>query len=328
MNYHKMDNDTTSHYIRKKSLEKYFVLTTCEYIIYKVVKMKCKRCNNKAVSARTLCIECARRQKEIADKCRQKKKLLGICTQCSNKASDGHTVCDSCLKKSHDKILSKKELGLCLDCNKKCGSIYCKNCSAIRGDIKASKRSEKLKSGTCMNCNNTAEIGFKKCAECLKSSREQRQSLIQNNICVACTVNYAADGLKRCVSCNAYDIERRASFKANNKCLCCGRDRGFGKYCDECYLKLRAKVHLGSRKYWKQLKELFDKQNGKCPYTGEDLTIGGNAELDHIVSKSNGGKNILSNFQWTLRVINRMKSSCNDDEFLKIIKQIYEHKKL
>ena len=40
----------------------------------------------------------------------------------------------------------------------------------------------------------------------------------------------------------------------------------------------------------KELKEIFVKQCGICPYTGRNLTLGKDASLDHIVAKSKGSR--------------------------------------
>lgn len=71
---------------------------------------------------------------------------------------------------------------------------------------------------------------------------------------------------------------------------------------------------------------MFNKQQGKCPYTGVELTIGVNAELDHKISRKLGGKDTLDNLQWVLSIVNTMKWCHLEKDFLNAVRLIYEHK--
>lgn len=91
-------------------------------------------------------------------------------------------------------------------------------------------------------------------------------------------------------------------------------------------MKVVARSHLGSSKLWSSLVGLADKT---CPYTGINLEIGVNASLDHIIPKSRGGVNDLSNFQFVYCQgsfdVNRMKGDMTEEEFKEAIKICYTY---
>ncbi len=68
-----------------------------------------------------------------------------------------------------------------------------------------------------------------------------------------------------------------------------------------------------------ELKTIFNNQKGVCPYSGIKLSIGLNAELDHIKAKSNGGNNIIENCQWVYAPVNKMKWNLSEDDFKDLI---------
>ena len=102
------------------------------------------------------------------------------------------------------------------------------------------------------------------------------------------------------------------------------------KVCYECFYKTMSKAYLDDRNRWTELEALFLNQNKKCPYTGIELTPALNASLDHIIAKSAGGSGEASNFQWVYFGddfdINMMKRNFSEDNFMKAVKMIYEHK--
>ncbi len=64
--------------------------------------------------------------------------------------------------------------------------------------------------------------------------------------------------------------------------------------------------------------ESFDKQGGRCIYTGVNLIMGDNATLDHKVPKSRGGSDSIENIQWVTRTINQMKTDMTHEEFVQM----------
>ena len=64
--------------------------------------------------------------------------------------------------------------------------------------------------------------------------------------------------------------------------------------------------------------------NPKCSLSGRpiDLMDSKSYELDHIVSRSNGGDNSLENCQLLLKSVNRMKHNLDLEEFISLCKDI------
>ena len=98
--------------------------------------------------------------------------------------------------------------------------------------------------------------------------------------------------------------------------------------CEKHWFEYVAKHHLGTMKKGKLLKDLFDKQNGKCVYTGLQLTPALNASIDHILPLSKNPEmfNDIENLQWVHSDINLMKRNHLEDDFLNYIKLIYENR--
>lgn len=83
--------------------------------------------------------------------------------------------------------------------------------------------------------------------------------------------------------------------------------------------------HFKTAKCWPELKAKWEGQNGKCALSGFPLTLGVDAELDHIIPKAKKGCKEISNVQWVLHVVNRMKRDMYEADFLEIVSAIYTH---
>lgn len=79
------------------------------------------------------------------------------------------------------------------------------------------------------------------------------------------------------------------------------------------------------------LNDLLIRQNGKCPYLGTELTHQYEGDKYNTISidriDSNGGYT-EDNVQLISSMVNRIKSVYNTDEFLELIKRIYEYRGL
>ena len=53
------------------------------------------------------------------------------------------------------------------------------------------------------------------------------------------------------------------------------------------------------------------------------MTLGKNAELDHITPSSREGSDDPANTQWVLCVVNRMKDHMLESEFFGIVESLY-----
>ena len=132
----------------------------------------------------------------------------------------------------------------------------------------------------------------------------------------------------RCSTCRAKVVAARLKKvrKMRSQGLCiCGRAisvRVKDGLCEDCWFKAIAKNRTGSPRNWLSIKELLQKQNYTCSYTGKKLIIGENASLDHIVPKSKGGDNSINNLQWIDLQINVMKNNMSHQEFISTIQLI------
>lgn len=190
---------------------------------------------------------------------------------------------------------------------------------------------------SCNRCGLPTDGKYKNCAECRRKLREAedrlRQSRRERGECIVCGGGDVQPPHTKCNSCLE---EQRAKAKlktqkniADKKCIHCSTPAIDGhRLCEVCYLKQRATRHFKDVSRWQELKEVYNQQQGICPYTGERLVIGVNAELDHLVPREKGGSNEKSNLQWVLKQINVMKWHYYENEFLQIVKKVCEYRGL
>jgi len=161
-------------------------------------------------------------------------------------------------------------------------------------------RKEKLSQGLCVVAyclNKLSSDNY--CGPCLVKRRdwEKTRSVKRaaDGYCYKCTINPAAPYLVNCV---------------------------------ECWFKQKAGANTKSVRNAQALKDLWEKQDGKCAISGLPLTIGLNVSLDHIVPKSKGGSNKVDNFQWVLTSVNSFKLTNSLEEMFTICKAIISHNRL
>lgn len=197
-----------------------------------------------------------------------------------------------------------------------------------RNQQRREERSQRKAKGLCTLCGKQALKGYVRCKNCIEGKRAKCQLLAKENLCINCK-SQTHDGQKRCPTCILYFKERRAKFKEHGECLRCGKQRTKdSSTCQECYLKITSKTHLGTAKHWRVIEGIFKDQNGECPYTGKNLTLGVNTELDHIVPRSSGGSNEKENLQWVWSPVNKMKWTFSESEFMEVVHLIHKHLKL
>ena len=149
--------------------------------------------------------------------------------------------------------------------------------------------------------------------------RKWQEEQKSKGLCIECS--NPATGL-RCDACNKrradYRKRKTIEWKENGLCNQCGKETIKNKnQCEKHYLMQVSSDRLDSSKYWKELKELIEKQNYKCALTGDKISFD-NIELDHILPTSRKGTNELSNVRWVTKQANRFKQNLTDKE-LKIL---------
>ena len=177
---------------------------------------------------------------------------------------------------------------------------YCRSCYRRRETRRKQLWVEKKTRNECISCNRIVSTGKSKCEICLKKQREQRAKR---------EITRFNGGL--CIKCG------KLSHTLNSKT------------CGNCFCRNVSKFHFNTYSHTDDLMNLLVKQDHKCPYTGRKLTLGENCTLDHIVPKSRGGKNELSNLQWVYYLdhinINTIKWTMTDEEFKKLILEVSIH---
>lgn len=227
-----------------------------------------------------------------------------------------------------------KDKNLCDTCKvkqRKDGGIYCQQCL----DNQRVQREHWKSDNKCIICGNLCFAGKARCSNCIdyakKLDTKLRKERKQKKLCTKCGVNTAISPHAKCANCRTKKtIAQKILWdtrKSQGLCIICGFDAlPSNCRCKKCYLKHISCKRTGKAANWILLEDLFESQNGICPYTGIKLTLGKNADLDHRVSVSDKGSNDISNLQWVLDVVNQMKWHHKEDDFLNAVRLIYEYK--
>lgn len=80
---------------------------------------------------------------------------------------------------------------------------------------------------------------------------------------------------------------------------------------------------FGKVRHAQELQDLWERQGGKCAYSGLPLTLGLDAEIDHIIPESGGGPTEIGNLQWVHTMVNQMKFCYPERDFLAMVEMIY-----
>ena len=115
---------------------------------------------------------------------------------------------------------------------------------------------------------------------------------------------------------------RRLERKAAGLCVSCPKEAVTESRCFKCWLRMKADRYLGRPGASKILLATWNKQRGRCAYTGVLLIPGPHASLDHIMPASRGGKNTAENLQWCVTSVNIAKSALNHEEFIELCRLV------
>jgi 5-methylcytosine-specific restriction endonuclease McrA len=75
-----------------------------------------------------------------------------------------------------------------------------------------------------------------------------------------------------------------------------------------------------------EIRDLITRQNYRCALSGVELTPD-NAEIDHVIAVKNGGSHDVSNLQVLHVVVNRMKGTISNDEFIRWCRLVSENQR-
>lgn len=181
---------------------------------------------------------------------------------------------------------------------------------------------DRLSRGVCPWCETPREGPAKLCKACAKlhSERTQRSRAKrkERGICQSCPTEITCGTL--CASCKArvtkFTKKLYATRKASSQCVWCSSPKGATRFCTECWFKNMSLRLFRTQEHGASLKALFDSQLGRCFYSGERLTPGKNAGLDHQVPIHRGGSASVANLRWVTIRINRIKNDLTHNEFV------------
>jgi len=166
-------------------------------------------------------------------------------------------------------------------------------------------REERRKAGMCTICGCTNDTEHKICSKCKKEKKISRKSLNEysheNNLCAVCGKTAVITGTLM-------------HHKTRKRLLC-----------EKHYFATMATTATGYGKNGPMLKELFEEQRGLCAYTGEKLTLGLNASVDHFVPKVAGGSSEKENLRWVLWSINKMKFKYSYEKFVSMCAEVADY---
>lgn len=197
----------------------------------------------------------------------------------------------------------------------------------------------------CKKCDNmNSNPNFTLCPRCRKNKNwKYWDKRLLEGMCLN-TIKCPNKRIKNSSNCQdcmtkMYDQLKGYNKRLSDKGLCtvCRTNKhlkvyenkpdGVGKMCRACYLKKVAVRYLLSKDYWKQLLEMLKGQDFRCVYSGEVIILGENDSLDHIIPQKQcpEKKYDITNMQWTIRDVNSMKTTLNEQRFFDLLTKILEN---
>lgn len=160
-----------------------------------------------------------------------------------------------------------------------------------------------------------------------RRAAKYKQHIYGQGLCVRCR-QPRDDERTLCASCRerrAKEYKQRCEQRLEKGlCKVCGKLRAENSnlYCFEHWFKATSCFATGTNKHWRAIRDKLEEQDYQCPYSGKELIMGKNAQLDHKVPPGLGGDNTLDNLHWVDAEINRMKGKHTHLEFISICKVI------
>lgn len=256
----------------------------------------------------------------------------GRCPLCVNPLAPGKKTCEAHVEAARQYKRSKRMKGLCNFCTEPVepGKSSCaKHHEASYQRNRALAEAAAL-AGRCAwnGCLAPAEHGKKQCAEHLAKLRAYGKGRVIEGVCRRCPAP-TTPGRTVCDNCakrsTAWAAEKRRERKERGVCTACGRNPlGAGLVCLGCWFANSATANVNDRLRGPEIRALFDAQGGRCALTGDELTPGVNASLDHIVPRAKGGGNEITNLRWVTFAVNRAKQDMSDDDLFVLCAKVIE----
>lgn len=165
-----------------------------------------------------------------------------------------------------------------------------------------------------------------------------RQRFIDAGLCAYCGKCPPSPSRRSCQECreivnknNRAKIDRKV---AQGLCPNCGTNPVLpamrGKrwsFCERCYFKKTSTDCLKTAKHADLIGQKLKDQNYRCAYTSEEIILGLNDSLDHIlpISKFPELRNDPTNVEWVTRKVNCMKWDSTREEFIATAYAIVRH---
>lgn len=189
---------------------------------------------------------------------------------------------------------------------------------------------ERLKKNLCPTCGNARDRSTKQCSTCVGLFREATKKSDakrkKKGTCRTCPAPVKHTNGTYCQEClekiGVANKRLREGRRERGTCLMCPSPRTTGLLCLKCWFEKAALRTLGSRRHGAALQVLFERQQGLCFYTGEKLTPGKNASIDHQTPKTTGGTDTIGNLKWVTRQINRIKNNLSHEDFVQLCSNI------
>ena len=185
---------------------------------------------------------------------------------------------------------------------------------------------------TCRRCRQPHSLETLLCQSCKDKAKGERrlreEQYKEQGLCFHCGEPARSEST-RCQACwEKHRSRNRSRRKEPGRCYRCGSstDHPKGGACSRCTLKETSYRYFGTKTKWKELESKLRSQGSRCVYSGRLLDVHSNAQLDHIVPKSQGGSDSMENFQWVDQRCNAWKSSMPEAEFLQLVEEIYHHR--
>lgn len=160
------------------------------------------------------------------------------------------------------------------------------------------------------------------CSECVKE-RDRRRRIDHPDRCKDCK-RERASGRVRCHVCLERLRRKYHERIANGQCEVCGEPAITRIFCREHWFKNIGRSHSLTKRNGGlgMIAQLWEEQQGRCAVTGDILTPGVDASLDHIIPVSRGGPSTKTNLRWVLLEINHCKWDLTHEEFVQVCRKV------